>query len=329
MQTLLNRHYGLTMLSAEHASAGAGSDTWFVTCREGRYVVKYPAQSEINHPDAEPGLCEKLLARGIPVCRFLRNRQGTFLTMDAQGRCFHVQDFIEGRTYGLNEAPEWLMEASAGMLGRIHAALRDEQGLPEGIGAGFFRYMTPERALASYRHSLALAQAQGDAASADDLRWRMGLMERLQPFVFDPDSLTLCATHGDYFISQIICGGEEIRAVIDWTTACVHPVVWEILRSFVYAAPSCREGCIDAGGLVRYVSAYLQHAPLSENDLHSMVPLFFRQLAVCDYYGQYYASSAANRHIYLHQARFSTKLLMHLEQHGEALTAALLAAPNT
>lgn len=329
MRELLARHYDLTMLEAERSSVGAGSDTWFVTCREGRYVVKYPAQSDINHPDAEPGLCERLHARGIPACRFLRNREGAFLTMDAQGRCFHVQDFIEGRTYGLNEAPEWLMEASAGMLGRIHAALRDEQGLPEGIGAGFFRYMTPERALASYRRSLALAQEQGDAESAEGLRWRMGLMERLQPFTFDPARLTLCATHGDYFISQLICGTDHIRAVIDWTTACVHPVVWEILRSFVYAAPASRDGSIDAEALVRYVSAYCKHAPLSENDLRSMVPLFFRQLAVCDYYGQYYASTDANRHIYLHQARFSTRLLMHLEQHGEALTAALLAACHT
>lgn len=33
------------------------------------------------------------------------------------------------------------------------------------------------------------------------------------------------------------------------------------------------------------------------------------QIAVCDYYGQYFASPAANRHIYLRQAQHATRLL--------------------
>ena len=56
-----------------------------------------------------------------------------------------------------------------------------------------------------------------------------------------------------------------------------------------------------------------------------MAPLFYYQIAVCDFYGQYYASEAGNRGIYLHQAVFSTKLLHWLEEHAEDLTAKLLA----
>lgn len=77
MNELLKEQYGLQVLKAEKSKVGAGSDTWFVTCADGRYVVKYPAQSEINHPEQEPELCEFLLERGIPVCRFLKNREGT------------------------------------------------------------------------------------------------------------------------------------------------------------------------------------------------------------------------------------------------------------
>lgn len=324
MQKLLKQNYNLDFVCAEKSTVGAGSDTYFVTCTDGKYVVKYPASSDINHPDAEPQLCEYLRARGIPACQFLRNRQGEFLSTDESGRQFHVQRFLEGRMYDLNAAPDWLLTASARMLGQIHTALGDYPGLPEGIGGGFFQYMTPERALGSYRHSLAIAEGRGEARIAEDLRWRMDLMKRLKPYRFTPERLTLCATHGDFFISQLLCGDGEINAVIDWTTACVHPVVWELFRSFVYGAPSCADGQIDMEELAGYVAAYREFAPLKPGDLEDMVPLFFYQIAVCDYYGQYYGSHADNRHIYLHQAQFSTKLLRFLEENGEALARRLL-----
>ena len=328
LQPLLRHHYGLNVLAARHADEGAGSDTWFVTCAEGTYVVKYPAASEINHPEQEPELCQKLLDAGIPVCRFLRNRDGQFITTNEAGRLFHVQAFIDGRTYDLNTAPDWLLTESAALLGRIHTALRDDRSLPVGIGKDFFRFMTPESALASYQRSLEKAHQLGDASAADDLAWRIGLVQRMPHYFFDLDALTCQSTHGDYFISQLICDEQHIAAVIDWTTACVHPVVWEIIRSYVYASPACRDGHIDIPEFLRYVSAYRRHAPLNEADLRSMAPLFFYQLAVCDYYAQYYASDAHNRHIYRHQAEFSTRLMVWLEQHMEELTAGLLAQKN-
>lgn len=326
MKKLLKSHYGLELLSMEKTDLGAGSDTFFVACSDEKYVVKYPASSEINHPEAEPELCEYLLAHGIPVCQFLRNKDGHFRTTDESGRQFHVQRFIEGKMYDLNTAPDWLLTESARMLGKIHAALRDYQKLPVGIGADFFKYMTPERALLSYKKSLAIAESRGETEIAADLRYRNDLMQRFPAYKFDLNELTSCATHGDYFISQIICGDEKINAVIDWTTACIHPVVWEIVRSYVYAAPSCIDGQIAIDEFLRYVAEYRKFAPLNEYDLLCMARLFYYQIAVCDYYGQYYTSTADNRHIYLHQAVFSTKLLRWLEKHVETLTAKLLTA---
>ena len=324
MKKLLKSHYGLELLSMEKSDLGAGSDTFFVACSDGKYVAKYPASSEINHPEAEPELCEYLLAHGIPVCQFLRNKEGHFLTTDESGRLFHVQRFIEGKMYDLNTAPDWLLTESARMLGKIHAALRDYQELPVGIGADFFKYMTPNRASESYKKSLNIAESRNDTEIITDLRYRIDLMQRFPAYEFDLDRLTCCATHGDYFISQIICGENGINAVIDWTTACVHPVVWEVVRSYVYAAPSCKEGQIDMDAFLRYVAEYRKFAPLNEYDLLCMARLFYYQIAVCDYYGQYYASTADNRQIYLHQAVFSTKLLRWFESHVETLTEKLL-----
>ena len=317
---ILYDSYGLKATEAIKSSVGAGSDTWFVTCENGKYVVKFPSESSINNPELEPKLCEYLLEQGIPACQFIKNKAGHYVSVDEAGRGFHVQKFIEGTMYGWHEAPKWLLTESAAMLGKFHTALKHYEGLPTGIGEGFFQFMTPERAMESYRKSLNIALLEEDAEAVSDLKYRIELMQRFPKYAFDLKQLTCQSTHGDYFISQLLCGENKINAVIDWTTACVHPVVWEIVRSYVYAAPSCRDGQIDMDEFVHYVEEYGKHAELTEYDLRNMVPLFYYQIAVCDYYGQYYESDAANRHIYLEQAKFSTKLMRWFEKYGDVLT---------
>lgn len=308
-EDLLSRQYGLHVRCAQHAATGAGSDTWFLTCAEGDYVLKFPASGAINHPEAEPELCAFLRAHDIPACAFLKNSTGNYLSQDDGGRIFTVQRRFLGETPDWNTASETLLLESAELLGKIHAVLRAYPALPEGIGAGFFARMTPQCALDSYRRSLAVALRRGDAESAADLEWRIGLMQRFPAWRFDLNRLTRRNTHGDYFISQFLCESGRLTAVIDWTAACVHPVVWELMRSFVYAAPCCADGSIDRQLLARYVRAYCRYGTLNGYDLENLERLYFYQIAVCDYYGQYYASTAANRHIYLQQAQHATRLL--------------------
>ena len=324
IRQVLLQQYGLEVVTMEKSAVGAGSDTWFVTCKDDKYVMKYPAASEINNPKLEPELCEYLNHHGIPACQFIKNLQGDYLSYDSLGRVFHVQKFIEGRMYEWNTAPGWLLFESAGLLGKIHTVLKDYQGLPVGIGEDFFKYMTPKRALKSYDNSLMIAQEQDDKDVVNDLQYRIHLMQNFPVYRFDLYQFTCRSTHGDYFISQLLCGENQINAVIDWTTACVHPVVWEIVRSYVYAAPSCKDGNIDMEEFVNYVREYCKYAELTEYDLAHMLDLFYYQIAVCDYYGQYYAAEADNRYIYLQQAKHSTKLLKWLEKNKDALTARIV-----
>lgn len=113
---LLKKHYGLNVLRIEKSNVGAGSDTYFAECAEGKFVVKFPSVSEMNNPSAEPKLCEVLLDKGIDVCEFIKNKDGNYLTEDDSGRIFHVQKFIEGKVYDMNTAPDWLLKKSAEML---------------------------------------------------------------------------------------------------------------------------------------------------------------------------------------------------------------------
>lgn len=324
LKELLKKHYALDVLSFEKAAAGAGADTYFVQCAQGRFVVKLPFQNEMNDTEAEPRLCSFLLDKGISVCRFLQNSEGEYITAAENGRVFHVQWFIDGKVLEWNTAPKWLLHEMAAALGDIHTALKEYKGLPVGIGADFFRYMTPENALGSYKNSLKIAQEKGDRDIEEQLRFRMELIKHFPRYSFDLDRLTCTGTHGDYCIEQLICCEDRIKAVIDWTTACIHPAVWELMRSYVYAAPECADGVIDVSGLAEYFNAYMQRARLSAYDIGAAVELYYYQLAVCDYYAQYYACVDSSRAKFLRQAQHSTRLMRWFEQNADKAAQELL-----
>ena len=51
--------------------------------------------------------------------------------------------------------------------------------------------------------------------------------------------------------------------------------------------------------------------------------IYLYQLSVCNYYNQYYESTGKDKNIYLHQAKFSTKLLKWLEKNANQLSKEL------
>lgn len=314
--------YGIDADSVKMSEFGAGSLTYFVAGGGKKYVVKYASENEMNHPETEPEVCAHLLEKGIPVCRFVPNKQGSMISVDENGRRFHVQRFIEGTVYDYNQAPRWLMHESAQMLARIHNALADFPALPTGIGADFFKYRTPKAALKKYQDTLQKALANGDTGIAEEIRSNMRILEHFPPYTFDMHQFTCANTHGDFMSTQLICGENCINSVIDWTTACVHPVVWEIIRSYVYGSPLCVNGEIDIADFIDFLRTYLQEGKLNAYDLENMAPMFFYFTAVCDFYGQYYNSLTRNRVIYLQQARLSHKLLQWFDAHVEELRKA-------
>ena len=138
------------------------------------------------------------------------------------------------------------------------------------------------------------------------------------------DKFTYKNTHGDYFISQILCGEKAINAIIDFTSACVHPACWELIRSYSYADPKCIDGDIDYDNLKKYIRNYLKHNKLNNYDIKMMPYLYYYQLAVSDYFSQYYESDNSNKRVLCHYAHFSTLLCRWFERNIEELSNKLV-----
>jgi len=319
---MVKQQYDMDVLTCEKLAVGAGSNTYFLNTGSGKFILKNANINEANNPQNEPALCEYLLEKGLAVSEFIRNIQGDYLWIH-DGGSYHLQKFVEGATLEWHSATAALLADSAGTLAKIHTALQDYPPLPVGIDENFFRHMTAESALKSYKKSYRHAKRIGDFASAEDLDFRIKLMKRFSLPPIRAEQLTRKNTHGDYFISQLICGEDKINAVIDWTTACIHPVVWEIMRSYTYAAPECKNGCVDIRKFISYVENYLEYADLSAYDIEMLPYVFYYQISVCDYYNQYYQSSADNRGIYLQQAQLSTKLMRWFDENTAEFSALL------
>lgn len=315
--------YNIEIGEIERSVNGAGGSTYIVTAGGKRYVVKYPSDNEMNHPDVELKVCEVLLEKGIPACRFVPNKQGKMISSDENGRRFTVQHFYEGITYAYNEAPFAAQKESALLLARIHKALRDMQGIPTGIGAYFFKYRKSGNMRSSYFGTLQQAVNCGDTVVEAAIRSNMRIAEAMPVCEFDINKFSCGNTHGDYTVSQLIWLDSKVNGVIDWTCACRHPYIWEIVRSYVFMAPEVKRGEIDIQSLLGYIKSYMEVGSLNSYDIENAGNLFYYFLSVCNFYGQYYDSISKNRHIYLEQANMASKLLVWFEKHIDELNESL------
>lgn len=319
----LYKLYGIEIETMELSDNGAGGLTYFVNAGDKRYVVKYPSDNEMNHSDVEIRVCEMLLKKGIPACRFVPNKQGKKLSTDENGRRFTVQEFYDGITYSYHEAPVKLQTKSAVYLAKIHVAMKDMEDIPVGIGEEFFKYRKPEYMKEAYAETLQQAIENRDSDIAAHIRSNMRIIETMPAYEFDIRRFSYGNTHGDYMISQLIWKDEKINGIIDWTCTCKHPYIWEIVRSYVFMAPEIKQGEIDMDSLVSYISAYLECGSLNSYDIENAGNLFFYFLAVCNFYGQYYDSISKNRYIYLQQANMASELLVWFENHIDELNEKL------
>ena len=309
VEEVLVKKYGLKVQEILQMTKGVGGENYKICTDDYDFICKIADSNEMNHPEEEPAICEFLHGRGIPVSEFLKNVAGELVTSFDERRVCHVQKFVEGKVFGMNKAPEWFLQQAPLLLGQIHRELQGYKELPVGIGENFFRYMTPERARQSYIQSYKNAEYIGETDILEALEVRLKALEKMADWNFNVEKLTYRNSHGDYTVNQIIAGEHQINAVIDWTCACRQPVIWEITRSFFYASPKCAEGGFSEKEFEAYVDRYCSEAALNAYDKDNLLKLYLYQLAMCDYYAQYFGADSHKKEEYLTQAKFATKVL--------------------
>ena len=124
----------------------------------------------------------------------------------------------------------------------------------------------------------------------------------------------------------MIFDGEEIKAIIDFSSACTLPVTWEIMRSFVQTSEQCRNNAeIDIEGFCSYVREYMKYSKLTKTDMISMPYVYLFQLARSKYgYPQYLKTDSPDKDKLLQFAFWRTQMCREIEQRAEIISNELL-----
>ena len=305
-------------------SSGFGSQAYYILSDIGEYILKDIEQNSMNHPENEALILTELKNNDIPVSEIYPSKSGDYV-LKSENKLYHLQKYIEGKAYNRNTAPQWLLYESARMLGKIQMVMDKLPSLPTGISQGFFDYMTPERAKSDYLSTLSIATEKNDIKIIDAINSKIKILDSFEGFRFDVCRMTCKNTHGDYKIQQIICGKDRINAFIDFTSACIHPVCWEIVRSYSLADKECIDGNINIDNFKKYVTCFLEFGSLNPYDLKIMPYIYYYQSLVSDYFRQYYSLECRNKQNLLDEALFSVKLCRWFECNITKLEDALVS----
>lgn len=328
MRMLLNGHYGLQMREAERLPLGTANCYRVQTEIGPVFLKEFQAGFDRDALAREARLTEHLAACGVPTARFLRTITGGTCFV-YEGHSIVLEAYVEGETFDYEDFPPERLSSLARMLGKIHRALAEED-LPEDMGREWLDSYSPEEAAARYDRLMRLAGERADDPNILEVLCALGYKKELACRAEEHkkyfSGITYGGTHGDYQGCQTVWEGEDIRAVIDFSSARRLPLVWEIMRSFVQSSRTCRQECtVDTDGLCRYVAEYLKESPLTETDLAAMPYVYLFQLARSRYgFNEYLTTHSEDRDSLLRFALWRTEMCRYLEEHGKEIAEKLL-----
>ncbi len=319
MMALLQTEYGLHFIDRKKLALGS-ANCFKVRCEEGDFFLKeYQSDFTMDRVDREADIVSYLRGRRFPVAGFVKTLNGGNAVL-YEGHVISVQDYVEGKSY-LNDLPHALLMKSAGYLGRMHSLLKDYP-LETEMDYRWAESISAEAVARKFDALLAALEAERSdpnyAKIREDLIFKKNLMTCIDDWKQYFRGITFSATHGDYTACQLICGEDDIRAIIDFSSAGTLPVVWEIMRSYIQSGGVGRnETTLDVEDLVAYVAEYMKYAPLTRRDLEAMPYLYLFQLTQSSYgYKEYLIAKTENREALLDFAFWRTGICR--EIHGKA-----------
>ena len=328
---LLQTEYGLHFIDHKKLALGS-ANCYKVRCEEGDFFLKeYQSDFTMDRVDREADLVSYLRVRCFPVAGFVKTLNGGHAVL-YEGHVVSVQDYVEGRTY-LNDLPHTLLMKSAGYLGRLHTLLKDYP-LEIEMDYRWAESISSEAVARKFDALLVtLEEERSDPQYAkirEDLIFKKNLMACIDDWKQFFRGITFSATHGDYTACQLICGEDDIRAIIDFSSAGRLPVVWEIMRSYIQSGGVSRSDTkLDVEDLAAYVAEYMKYAPLSRRDLEAMPYLYLFQLTQSSYgYKEYLVTKTENREALLDFAFWRTGICREIYGRAKEISNVLTASMN-
>lgn len=326
VEKLMKDRYNITNMQDIILIDNNSANCYHIICSDKQYFFKEIQSSyTFARVQNEYKINEFLRKRNIPTTEFYKTLNGEYI-WEYKNHVFHLQNYIQGRTYKINTAPKWMMNDSAVYLGKIHKELLNYPRLEDEFGKKFFSEWDVQNSIKFYENMLEKSINIKDETIKlkvmDDLKFKLSILPKIANLKFDYNKFTVSNSHGDYSTNQIICGEKKINAIIDFTAACSLPICWEVIRSYTYADPKCIGGKeINIEDLKEYLKLYLKYNSLNSYDIKIMPYLYYYHLTRSKFgYREYILSSQNNREELLQFAFWRTNMCRWLDKNVDVLS---------
>lgn len=322
----LKENYDIDIKHIEKINEG-NAEIYEINNEKEKFVLKiFQMKYKSKDIEKECRAFECLNKFGIKTPKYIVCKNGKQFFKKSDGRVCVLQQFIEGRTYKLNQGDEKILLNVAKHLGEIVQALEnfkceDETKIEDWYSEEEF--MNAKEKFNQIKSKL--NNNEVDKKIKNDLDFKLKVIEKQlnNPDLNDIDKITYKVSHGDYSYLQIIYNGNE-HVILDFVRTKRIPIVWEIIRSYSYTDEKCKDGMINMENLIKYTKEVAKYIKLNKYDLKYMPYIYLIQLARSSYGYKEYFEKKENREEILQFAFFRTNICRDLERKAKRISELLL-----
>ena len=329
----LMKRYGFKKIGEISKILKGNANIFKIKCDGEDYVLK-EYQSSYNLKDIinEEHITNLLKENGIPTAEIILCLNLDY-AWEYNGRICILQKFIDGVVMSSFSGSYSAMMESAYYLSKINLAL---QKIKLNKEDNISDWLTPESFLKAEQNYNKIIE-ECDKHDMDfmfkkikgDILIKKNLLEEFaknKTIIHLLAGVTHMNSHGDYSVMQFIYENDKskIKAILDLSVVAKLPVVWEVIRSYSYIDPKCKDGKIDIKNLLAYVREYMKTIKLSKIDLSMMPYVYLLQLLKSAYgYSQYVLYPSENKEQLIEFAFWRTEMCKWLASNAEELSKEL------
>lgn len=269
-------NYGIDVNNIEYIDRGSSN----IYNLDNKYILKeFESKHNKDTVLKEVNIINHLKKKDIPTPTYIKTNDNKYY-FEYKNKVIIIQEYIDGYTIEPNNGNYKQVIESATYLGKIVKALED---YPYELQK-WHKEIDLEKAIINQKELLSLTNDK-DSKIRKDLKDRIKMIEELSKTNIQDNfnNFTYKNTHGDYSVMQFIYKDEKVNAVIDFLSACIMPIVWEVIRSYSYID---KDFNIDT--FIDYVKEFSKYVKLNKDDLRYMSYYYLVQILTSTYgYKQY------------------------------------------
>ena len=318
IQAILKNEYNITLYNASRMPGGSANLYRIIDENKNQYVLKeFQNAFDTNKVKRDINVTELVKKGGIPTTEFIYNCNNEAYCCN-EGNILTLQKYIDGITkdyYSLNDKE---CEEAAQYCYKITKLLNESDISLPNFKMSIFEHDRISKSINQCDCFLKKCKDDEMIKALKDKK-RIVIESNMIDFSHIND-LTFLNSHGDYNTSQLIYDNDgKIKAIIDFASSKKLPIVWELLRSFIFMDRTYDNGKFSLDGLIKYLKVFNKDKVLNEYDIEYIFKVYYMFLINSMFGLEQYVES--NNHEYYliglnlyHQSKYLNKNMTEMEK---------------